>query len=97
MTKRLPELRPKQRRPMPGLLLLAAVLMPLLLGCAHQPTPLARPPVLPPLPQAARQPDLPTWCPGSCTDGLTIERENWRKRLTGQEQQGLPAKAPTGQ
>ncbi len=42
----------------------------------------ARIPVLSP---EARQPPAPPWCSPTCSHGLMLERENWRKLMTKPE------------
>lgn len=40
---------------------------------------------IPPLSPEARQPLAPQWCYPTCSGGLMIERENWRKLMTKPE------------
>ena len=78
-------------------------LMPLLLAllltaCAQTATVIApppEPPRIPALPPQARQPAMPSICSPTCSRGLTLQRESWRKRLTWPTPQGSPASGPT--
>ncbi len=62
-----------------GLMLLAS-------GCATKPEsslpPSVVPARIPPLRLEAMQPAAPPWCSPTCSHGLTLERENWRKLMT---------------
>lgn len=64
-------------------------LMLLASGCATKPAsslpPSVAPARIPPLPLEARQPVAPLWCSPTCSNGLTLERESWRQRLTAPE------------
>ncbi|MCY1462777.1 hypothetical protein D9M71_805860 [compost metagenome] len=65
----------------PMLLLLSL----LLTGCGSRSIDCARAgrqPAVPSLPSSARQESLPSWCSPNCLKALTVERENWRQRLT---------------
>ena len=72
-------------------LLMLALLMPMLLvsGCAVNPPsslpPSVAPARIPPLSPEARQPPAPPWCCPTCSHGLMLERENWRKLMTKPE------------
>lgn len=85
----------------PALTLRAAMLMALavsVIGCAQTSTvtaPPPEPPRIPALPPQARQPAMPSICSQSCSLGLTLQRESWRKRLTWPALQDSPASAPT--
>ena len=65
--------------------LFALMLVWLLTSCANPHPPLSPQPVrsvqIPPLPQAARQPQTPSACLGGCLQSLTNLRESWRKAL----------------
>ena len=65
--------------------LVLLVLMLLASGCASPPcdTPAPRvtAPRIPPLPQEAIQPHAPQWCSPTCSHGLMLERESWRKHM----------------
>lgn len=83
--------RPKRR--------LALLLMPALLltACGATP-PLSQPvppPLVPPLPAAARQPMPPPVCSPNCSEGLRIELQSWRIMPTEPAPPGKPASAPT--
>jgi hypothetical protein len=72
--------------------LLMPVLLTLMLlasGCTTQPQ-ISRPPSvaparIPQLPIEAKQPPAPQWCSPTCSHGLMLERESWRKRMTAPE------------
>ncbi|SIR98693.1 hypothetical protein SAMN05216501_3092 [Pseudomonas putida] len=72
-------------------LLMLALLTPMLLvsGCATKPESLPPPSVaparIPPLSPEARQPPAPPWCSPTCSHGLMLERESWRKLMTKPE------------
>ena len=63
------------------------MLAPMLLasGCATKPAssppPSVAPARIPPLSPEARQPPAPPWCSPTCSHGLMLERESWRKRM----------------
>ncbi len=67
------------------------LLTPMLLasGCSATPPslppPLVAPARIPPLSPEARQPPAPPWCSPTCSHGLMLERESWRKRMTAPE------------
>lgn len=66
----------------------------LLTACAQNSTvtaPPPEPPRIPALPPQARQPAMPSICSPTCSQGLTLQRESWRKRLTWPTPQGSPA------
>ncbi|QNL88869.1 Uncharacterized protein PPKH_3455 [Pseudomonas putida] len=69
-------------------LLMLALLAPMLLasGCATKapssPPPSVAPARIPPLSPEARQPPAPPWCSPTCSHGLMLERESWRKLMT---------------
>lgn len=69
----------------PRTALLLIVLALLSAGCATKSPPIAPPSVQPaqrpPLPKEARQPPTPSICLPTCSDGLTLERGNWRASL----------------
>lgn len=71
-------MRPQRMPSRPERLL--ATLMLLLTGCASE-LPSWSPPVtapaIPPLPQLARQPPIPSACLPTCSAALTVERESW--------------------
>lgn len=54
-------------------------------GCATKqpssPPPSVAPPRTTPLSPEAEQPPAP-WCSPTCSHGLMLERESWRKRMT---------------
>ncbi|MCS4282471.1 hypothetical protein M2396_000736 [Pseudomonas sp. BIGb0278] len=54
-------------------------------GCTTKPAsslPLSVAPArIPPLSREAKQPPAPPWCSPTCSHGLTLERESWRKRM----------------
>ena len=68
-------------------LLMLVLLAPMLLvsGCATKapssPPPSVAPPRILPLSPEAMQPPAPPWCSPTCSHGLTLERESWRKRM----------------
>ncbi len=72
-------------------LLMLVLLGPMLLasGCATKlessPPPSVAPARIPPLSPEARQPPAPPWCSPTCSHGLMIERENWRRLMTKPE------------
>jgi len=80
---------------------LLIALLPMLLLSACGTPPVASPPVavqparVPPLPQAARQPPMPSICSPTCLEGLTRERGSWQQLLTQPEPLASPASAPT--
>ena len=53
------------------------------------------PPRIPALPVEARQPEAISICSPSCTDALTLDRENSRKRLMYPGPPGSPANGST--
>ena len=69
-------------------LLMLALLAPMLLasGCTttlpSSPPPSVAPPRIPPLSPEAKQPPAPLWCSPTCSHGLMLERESWRKLMT---------------
>jgi len=66
-------------------------------GCATKSLPTvlpSEPARRPPLPKEARQPPTPLICLPTCSDGLTLERENWRASLTKGARPAPPASAP---
>ncbi len=71
--------------------LMLVMLAPILLasGCSTtqpiSPPPSVAPPRIPPLSPEARQPPAPPWCSPTCSHGLMLERESWRKRMTEPE------------
>lgn len=67
-------------------------------GCSqtsHVIAPPPEPPRIPALPSQARQPAMPSICSPTCSLGLTLRRESWRKRLTWPVPQESPANGPT--
>lgn len=73
------------------------LLLMLLSACGHD-SPLRRPPAVPevpPLPQAARQPERPPICKPTCTEGLTRLRMELLDSLTVPPSPEKPASAPT--
>lgn len=77
--------------------LLALLLTVWLPGCAPSSPLLASPtpaPLIPPLPQIARQPALGPECSPSCSAALTTEREAWLQQLTPPESPARPASGP---
>jgi hypothetical protein len=68
-----------------------ALLAPMLLasGCSttppSSPPPSVAPARIPPLSPEARQPPAPPWCSPTCSHGLMLERESWRRLMTGPE------------
>ncbi len=70
-------------------LLMALALMLLASACTtklpNMPPPRATAPQIPPLPPEATQPPAPPWCSPTCSHGLMLERENWRKLMTEPE------------
>ncbi len=68
-----------------------ALLAPMLLasGCSTKPPssplPSVAPARIPPLSPEARQPPAPPWCSPTCSHGLMIERESWRRLMTRPE------------
>jgi hypothetical protein len=73
------------------------LLLPMLLtGCASPPTSpqIVAPPLIPPLPQEARQPPAPS-CSPSCSGALRRELQSWLDLLTPPVSLGRPAKPAT--
>jgi len=76
--------------------LLLALLIGALSACSSTPTFVPTPaPLIPPLPQEARQPATPSLCLPTCSAALTQEQQNWRGLLTSGVLPGLPASGPT--
>ncbi|VVN76537.1 hypothetical protein PS833_00772 [Pseudomonas fluorescens] len=75
---------PKNRTRLRPLMLLVPML--LLCACGMQPTDLqplpVTAPVIPGLPDEAKQPPAPQWCFPTCSNGLMHERENWLRPMT---------------
>lgn len=85
---------------LPNLSLPTALLLTLLLSaCGTPPAPLppvvVQPAVVPPLPEAARQPPIPPICSPTCLENWSKRVERLRTKLTGAEPQDSPASAPT--
>ena len=78
---------PKRNERLLTLVLLAPML--LASGCATRsassPPPSVAPARIPPLSPEARQPPAPQWCSPTCSYGLMLERESWRKLMTEPE------------
>lgn len=49
---------------------------------------------VPPLPQEAKQPEIPSECSPTCLAALTKERASWLTTQTAPASPGLPASAP---
>lgn len=77
------------------------IALPLMLQACGFTKPLVLPPApveaarIPPLPETARQPELPTFCSPSCSSALTAERESWLLLLKQAEQKGSTASSAT--
>lgn len=80
-----------QRNKLIARVLMLALLVLLLSGCASVSQPSCVTPAIPPLPAQARQNPAPLWCSPTCSRGLITERENWLKRLTPPASQDKPA------
>ena len=71
-------------------LLLLQLLLP---ACAPLSVPVSQA-AIPPLGQASRQPQPPTWCLPTCLEKLNSDYATWQQRLTPAGKQGQPASAP---
>ena len=50
------------------------------------------PPVIPALPQAAKQPQVPAWCTPTCSAKLSSDLSSWQSSLIEPTQPGLRVK-----
>ena len=82
-----------QRLPPAARWLIVMLLLLLLAGCASAPLQLPAPaPLIPPLPQEARQPDPPPICQPTCSAGLARLLDSLLQPPTPPASQGSPAK-----
>lgn len=74
---------------------LTALTLMLLAGICGCGSPPLLPLPVPPLPQEARQPVIPSECSPTCLSALTIARRSWLTSPTAHVPLALPASAPT--
>lgn len=84
---------PQFKLTLPGLLLLLLVTLAMLYGCGSTPSSPTAGPLIPPLPEQARQ--TRSGCSPKCSEELTTLRVDMRLKLTLTASPDSPASAPT--